>query len=145
MALTGLFFSALIASTLFPMGSEIVLIALLNEGHNILLLWLIATSGNTLGSCINYAIGYWASDFVNRKYKHAHAWKYGKQLYNRYGIWSLLFAWLPIIGDPLTLVSGLAHTKFKVFFILVAIGKGARYAFLIALTQIVINEYLHEI
>jgi membrane protein YqaA with SNARE-associated domain len=139
MAFIGLFFSALIASTLFPMGSEIVLIALLDEGYNIFVLWLIATSGNTLGSCINYAIGYWASDFVNKKYENSRSWQHGQHLYNRYGIWSLLFAWLPIIGDPLTLVAGLANTKFQLFFILVTIGKGARYAFLIAVTQAIVN------
>ena len=138
MSLIGLFFSALIASTLFPMGSEVVLIALLDQGYNTLLLWLVATSGNTLGSCINYAIGYWASDYVNNKYQNSRSWQQGQYLYNRYGIWSLLFAWLPIIGDPLTLIAGLARTRFKLFLILVAIGKGARYAFLIALTHAVI-------
>jgi membrane protein YqaA with SNARE-associated domain len=139
MSLIGLFFSALIASTLFPMGSEVVLIALLDQGHNTLLLWLIATSGNTLGSCINYAIGYWASDYVNLKYQNSRSWQQGQHLYNRYGIWSLLFAWLPIIGDPLTLIAGLARTRFKLFLILVTIGKGSRYAFLIVLAHAVIN------
>lgn len=139
MSLIGLFFSALIASTLFPMGSEVVLIALLDQGYNTLLLWLVATSGNTLGSCINYAIGYWASDYVNNKYQNSRSWQQGQYLYNRYGIWSLLFAWLPIIGDPLTLIAGLARTRFKLFLILVAIGKGSRYAFLIVLAHAVIN------
>lgn len=139
MALLGLFFSALIASTLFPMGSEVVLIALLNQGHNVLLLWLIATLGNTLGSCINYAIGYWAAGYVMQKYQDSRSWRRGQHLYNRYGIWSLLFAWLPIIGDPLTLVAGLARTRFIVFLLLVTVGKGARYAVLIILTQLTIN------
>lgn len=139
MSLIGLFFSALIASTLFPMGSEVVLIALLDQGHNTLLLWFIATSGNTLGSCINYAIGYWASDYVNNKYQNSRSWQQGQYLYNRYGIWSLLFAWLPIIGDPLTLIAGLARTRFELFLILVTIGKGSRYAFLIVLAHAVIN------
>lgn len=139
MALLGLFFSALIASTLFPMGSEVVLIALLNQGHNVLLLWLIATLGNTLGSCINYAIGYWAAGYVMQKHQDSRSWRRGQHLYNRYGIWSLLFAWLPIIGDPLTLVAGLARTRFIVFLLLVTVGKGARYAVLIILTQLTIN------
>ena len=121
------------------MGSEVVLIALLDQGHNTLLLWFIATSGNTLGSCINYAIGYWASDYVNNKYQNSRSWQQGQHLYNRYGIWSLLFAWLPIIGDPLTLIAGLARTRFKLFLILVTIGKGSRYAFLIVLAHAVIN------
>lgn len=139
MAYLGLFFSALIASTLFPMGSEVVLIALLEQNHNVWLLWLVATTGNTLGSCINYAIGYWASAYVMNKYHDSASWQKGQQFYNRYGVWSLLFAWLPIIGDPLTLIAGLARTHFRIFFLLVLIGKGARYAVLIALTQLAIR------
>jgi len=135
MEFIGLFFSALIASTLFPMGSEIILLALLEQGHNATLLWLTATLGNSLGSCINYGLGYWASNYINYKYQHARSWQYAQGFYNRYGIWSLLFAWLPIIGDPITLLAGLAQTRFRLFVLLVVIGKGARYAILIVLTQ----------
>jgi membrane protein YqaA with SNARE-associated domain len=134
-----LFFSALIASTLFPMGSEVVLIALLDQGHDVFFLWLIATCGNTLGSCINYAIGYWASGYIINKYHDTRSWQQGQRLYNRYGVWSLLLAWLPIIGDPITLIAGLAQTNFKLFVLLVSLGKGARYAVLIALTQWALN------
>jgi membrane protein YqaA with SNARE-associated domain len=134
-----LFFSALIASTLFPMGSEVVLIALLDQGHDVFFLWLIATCGNTLGSCINYAIGYWASGYIINKYQDTRSWQQGQRLYNRYGVWSLLLAWLPIIGDPITLIAGLAQTNFKLFVLLVTLGKGARYAVLIALTQWALN------
>ena len=134
-----LFFSALVASTLFPMGSEVVLIALLDQGHNVFFLWLIATCANTLGSCINYAIGYWASGYILNKYQGAGSWQQGQRLYNRYGVWSLLLAWLPIIGDPITLIAGLAQTNFKLFVLLVTLGKGARYAVLIALTQWALN------
>lgn len=131
----GLFFSALIASTLLPMGSEIVLLALLDQGSNAFILWGVATLGNSLGSCINYALGFWASDYINNKYRATKSWQQAKTLYNRYGIWSLLFAWLPIIGDPLTLLAGLAQTHFRLFVLLVVIGKGARYAILIGLSQ----------
>jgi membrane protein YqaA with SNARE-associated domain len=139
MALIGLFFSALIAATLFPMGSEVILIALLEQGHNTGLLWLIATCGNVLGSCINYTIGYWASGYITNKYQDARSWRQGQKLYNRYGVWSLLLAWLPIVGDPITLVAGLAKTNFKLFVLLVTIGKGARYAVLIALAKVTFN------
>lgn len=129
-----LFFSALIAATLFPMGSELVLIALVEQGRSFALLWLVATVGNSLGSCINYALGYLASDYIEQKYQHGKSWQQAQNLYNRYGVWSLLFAWLPIIGDPITLIAGLAQTNFRLFVVLVVIGKGARYAFLIAVT-----------
>lgn len=137
--LLGLFFSALIASTLFPMGSEVVLIALLEQDHNKYYLWIVATLGNTLGSCINYSLGLWTSEYINRKYKDSTSWKRAHLLYQRYGIWTLLLAWLPVIGDPLTLIAGLAKTNFKVFLLLVTLGKGARYAVLIFLYQIALN------
>jgi membrane protein YqaA with SNARE-associated domain len=119
------------------MGSEVLLIALLSQGENEILLWFFATLGNTLGSVINYGLGLWASDYINKKYQHAKSWKHAQAAYNRYGSWSLLFAWLPIIGDPITLVAGLAKTRFSLFILLVVIGKGARYAILIALAQVV--------
>jgi membrane protein YqaA with SNARE-associated domain len=135
MELFALFMSALIAATLFPLGSEVLLLGLLSQGHNALVLWLVATLGNSLGSCINYALGFWASDYINKKYENAKSWRHAQHAYNRYGSWSLLFAWLPIIGDPITLIAGLARTRFSLFIVLVVIGKGARYGFLIALAQ----------
>jgi membrane protein YqaA with SNARE-associated domain len=134
-----LFFSALIAATLFPMGSELVLVALIEQGRPIIVLWLVATVGNSLGSCINYALGFLASDYIQQKYQDGKSWQQAQNLYNRYGVWSLLFAWLPIIGDPITLIAGLAQTNVRLFVVLVVIGKGARYAFLIALTLNLLN------
>lgn len=136
MDILALFLSALIAATLFPMGSEVLLIALLSQGESGVLLWFVATLGNTLGSVINYGLGFWASDYINNKYQNTKSWEHAKAAYNRYGSWSLLFAWLPIIGDPITLIAGLARTRFSLFIVLVVIGKGARYAILIALTQV---------
>ena len=130
--------SALIASTLFPMGSEVVLLSLHSQGHNAIALWLVATVGNTLGSCINYALGFWSSDYISKKYNTSKSWAHAQKAYNRYGSWSLLFAWLPVIGDPITLVAGLARTRFSLFILLVVIGKGARYGILIGLTQLAI-------
>jgi len=135
MELLALFTSALIAATLLPLGSEVILLGLLSQGHNPVALWAVATLGNSLGSCINYALGYWASDYINKKYHNAKSWEHAKSVYNRYGSWSLLFAWLPIIGDPITLVAGLARTRFSLFLLLVVIGKGTRYWLLIAVGQ----------
>lgn len=116
------------------MGSEVLLVALLSQKKSALLLWFVATLGNILGSIINYGLGYCASDYINKKHKDTTSWKHAQTTYNRYGSWSLLFAWLPIIGDPITLIAGLAKTRFSVFLLLVAIGKGTRYALLILLT-----------
>jgi membrane protein YqaA with SNARE-associated domain len=136
MEIFALFLSAFIASTLFPMGSEVVLLSLLSQSHDAIILWAVATLGNSLGSCVNYALGFWASDYITKKYHTSKSWGHAQKAYNRYGSWSLLFAWLPIIGDPITLIAGLAKTRFSLFIVLVVIGKGARYGVLIALAQL---------
>ena len=59
--------------------------------------------------------------FKDKQIKKSSSW------FNRFGKWSLLFAWVPIIGDPLTLVAGLLRVRFLDFIILVAIGKVSRY------------------
>lgn len=117
------------------MGSEVLLVTFLSQGKPALLLWVIATLGNTLGSVINYGLGYWANNYISQKYSNDPSWQKAQNFYNRYGLWSLLFAWLPIIGDPITLIAGLARTHFKLFVLLVFIGKGTRYAVLILITQ----------
>ena len=131
----GLFLSALVAATLLPMGSEAVLYTLASQGFNPLWLLLVATSGNVLGSCVNYAIGFWLHDRYQAKAspRNKKRLKQAEGLFQRYGVWSLLFAWLPVIGDPLTLIAGVLKTRFLHFLILVTIGKCFRYALLLTL------------
>jgi len=127
------FFSAIAAATFLPLSSEVVTIAAIQTGHNAWAIWLIASLGNTLGSMINWALGRYLE-----KFKH-HSWfpfndkqlKSGQTTFNRYGLWSLLFAWVPIVGDALTLAAGVMNVKLWLFTLLVAIGKSARYAFII--------------
>ncbi|MGR8949002.1 MAG: YqaA family protein [Gammaproteobacteria bacterium] len=136
-AYLGLFVSGFLAATLLPALSEVTLGSLVAQGLSIFPLWLVATLGNTLGSCVNWALGYYLRGFENHRrfpLKPAQVAK-ASQMFNRYGKWSLLFAWLPIIGDPLTFVAGAARLRFGWFLLLVAIGKGARYAAVIAIAQ----------
>ena len=124
-----LFFSALISSTLFPGGSEALLIYLLNEGGDPLSLVAVATVGNVLGSLISYGMGRLGNEAVHKKWlrmdaakvKRAEAW------FKKYGTPSLLLAWLPVVGDPLCLVAGLLRSHVGIFLLLVTIGKAARY------------------
>lgn len=94
------------------------------------LLLAVATLGNTLGSVINWLIGRGIEKFRDRKWFPVSAEHYARAegLFRRFGLWSLLFAWLPVVGDPLTLVAGALRTPFVPFVILVGIGKAARYA-----------------
>lgn len=133
--LIALFLSAFIAATILPAQSEMVLAGLhLTGTHNTLLLVLIATLGNVLGACVNWLLGRYLVGYQDRKwfpFKEA-AINKAKNFYQKWGVWTLLLAWVPIIGDPLTLVAGFFRTNFWLFLVLVTIGKSLRYAAIIA-------------
>ena len=135
MAYLSLFFTAFISATLLPSSSELVMTAMVAKGNYVLwLLWLSATLGNVLGSCVNYWLGTQVLRFKNRKWfpVSEKSIKKAETQFKKYGIYSLLFAWLPVVGDPLTVVGGIFRVKFSVFLILVALGKGARYLAVLA-------------
>ena len=127
-----LFASALISATLFPLGSEALLIYDIKEGYNLYLLIAVATIGNTLGSVINYFLGLKGEEYLISKnfLKEKYIIK-SKYYFDKYGSISLLFSWLPIIGDPITFVAGILKYDFKKFLILVIIAKFSRYLFLV--------------
>lgn len=135
MAYIGLFVLALLAATLLPMQSEAGLVALLlSDNYSVIGLLLAAISGNTLGSSINWWLGRSLNRFQGRRWfpvspaqlLRAQGW------YQRYGRWSLLLSWLPIVGDPLTLVAGVMREPLPGFLLLVLVAKSARYLLLAA-------------
>jgi membrane protein YqaA with SNARE-associated domain len=124
--LGGLFLAAFIASTLFPASSEAMLGGLVASGaYDPWILIAVASAGNVLGASVNWALGRWAAQTRwvrgSRHLACASSW------FQRYGPWSLLLSWLPIIGDPLTLAAGLARLSFPGFLVPVAAGKVGRY------------------
>ena len=130
-----LFFSALLAATIFPAQSEVVLIALHVSGvHSPVLLVSVATLGNVAGACINWLLGRYIERFKHRSWFPIKSAALDKTAlaYQRYGVWSLLMSWVPFIGDPLTVIAGMLRTPFLLFLLLVTIGKLARYAVIIA-------------
>lgn len=129
-----LFLSAFGAATLLPLSSEVTLVALLSQPHSALLLWLVATSGNTLGSVVNWVCGKYFVHFKSRSWFpfSASALLRSQNWFQRYGVWTLLFAWLPVVGDGLTFVAGVMRVRFVWFFLLTAFGKAVRYAVVIA-------------
>lgn len=131
-----LFFTALIAATLFPLSSEALLVTLLYQHYSPLLLWLVATSGNTLGSCINWYLGKECLRWQDKKWFPFRPEQLARaqQQFQRYGLISLLFAWVPVIGDPLTFFAGVMRLRFWQFLLLVATGKALRYGVMIWLT-----------
>lgn len=125
----GLFFASFLAATILPLSSEVVLSFLLLNDLNPIILVSIATFGNVLGSFVNYAIGVWGSIFLIRKVLKISEDEFvkTKQRFKKYGVFSLFFAWVPVIGDPLTVVAGVLKINILIFFILVTSGKLIRY------------------
>jgi len=130
--LPALFCMSFLAATLVPIGSEWLLVTLLLKHHDPALAVGVATIGNWLGACTTYAVGMWGGPFLVRRVLRIdeETERRADRLYARYGSWSLLFSWLPIIGDPLCLVGGILRVGFSRFSLLVGSGKLARYAFI---------------
>lgn len=109
----GLFLTALVAATLLPAQSEL----------------LLATLGNSAGSAVNWWLGRYLTRFQDRRWfpfsseslRKAEGW------YHRYGRWTLLCSWMPVIGDPLTLVAGTLREPLPSFLLLVVLAKLGRY------------------
>jgi membrane protein YqaA with SNARE-associated domain len=129
----GLFLAAFLAATILPMQSEAVLAGLLLSGvHSWPMLIAVAAFGNVLGSVVNWLLGRFIERFSGRSWfpvsedrlEQASSW------YRRYGKWSLLGSWLPVVGDPITVAAGVLREPFLPFLALVTIAKTGRYLFL---------------
>ena len=132
-----LFISALMAATILPMQSEAVLVGFLVAGQKpVAYLLIIATLGNVLGAVINSGLGRAVRRFEGRSWFPAsqEQMQRAQRWYLRYGRWSLLASWLPIVGDPITVVAGTLRESFWPFVALVTLAKGGRYIVLAAMT-----------
>lgn len=132
-----LFLLSFLASTIVPIGSEWLLVAMVIKGFDPVLSVSTATAGNTLGAVTTYGIGIYGSTWVIHKLLRMDALsrKRAEKIYARFGVWSLLFSWLPVVGDPLCLAGGLLRIHFGVFLLLVFLGKLIRYGLLALLVK----------
>jgi membrane protein YqaA with SNARE-associated domain len=133
----GLFLAAFGAATLLPMQSEAVLVGmLLSDRYVVSTLLAVATFGNVVGSVLNWALGRSVERFRHKRWFPVSENKLEKaqQSYLRFGRWSLLLSWVPIIGDPLTVVAGVMREPLWSFLLIVALAKGTRYLLLTAVT-----------
>ena len=125
-----LFAISFLAATILPFSSELSLATLIaTSDYDNLLLLTVASFGNILGSLVNWALGSYSRNLTTKKwfpFKETQIERSSKW-FRKFGKWSLLFAWVPVVGDPLTLVAGILRVKFIDFIILVAIGKVSRY------------------
>ncbi len=138
-AYLGLFFSAFLAATLVPAWSEVLFAGMLAAGYDPVLLLFCASLGNSLGSVVNWALGRYLLHFQDRRWFPFRPESLGvaQRWYARWGVWTLLMAWLPIGGDALTFIAGMMRLRFWLFFTLTAVGKTARYAILLAAVGLV--------
>ena len=131
-----LFIISFLAATILPFSSELTLAGLMaTSSYDNLLLLLVASLGNVLGSAVNWILGFYSRNLSTKKwfpFKDEQIEK-SSRWFNKFGRWSLLFAWVPIIGDPLTLAAGLLRVRFVEFLILVTIGKVSRYVVILYL------------
>lgn len=130
-SLVGLFFSALLAATLVPAQSELVFLGLLYLGRTEpLLLLLVASTGNTLGSVGNWALGRVVSRFREERWfpVSERTLMSAERWYRKYGPATLLLSWVPLIGDPLTIAAGMLRLPIITFVLIVGLAKTARYA-----------------
>ena len=113
------------------MGSEGLLLYELKEGHIAFLLIAAASFGNTLGSMVNYYLGLKGETYLENKkvIKKAPLIK-AKVLFNKYGAYSLLLSWMPVVGDPITFIAGVLKYDIKKFILLVSLAKTSRYIFI---------------
>ena len=125
----GLFTASFLAATILPFSSEFVLIYLLLNNYDPFLSIAVATVGNVLGSVTNYALGFWGSFLIMERLLRLSQTEIARseQRFKKYGVFSLLFAWVPIIGDPLTVAAGILKINIYLFLILVTAGKLFRY------------------
>lgn len=126
----GLFLTSFLAATLLPAQSELVLAGLLTKkAAPVWLLIAAATLGNTAGSSVNWLLGRGINRFRERRWfpvspaalARAESW------YRRYGRWTLLLSWAPVIGDPLTLAAGVMREPFPSFVLITLAAKLGRY------------------
>lgn len=129
--------AALVAASILPMQSEAALVGLLlSEAYSPAMLIAVASVGNTAGSVINWFLGRSAERYRDRRWfpVGAAALARAQVWYRRYGRWSLLLSWMPVIGDPLTVVAGVMREPFPFFVLVVAVAKTGRYLVLAAIT-----------
>ena len=130
MAEVALFFSAFLAATIVPFSSEVAFLTALASDMPFLTAITVASSGNILAIIANYWFGYWLYDKTKKKLNSSKSGQWSLDYGHKYGYFILAFSWLPVIGDPLTLVAGVLRLNFIWFVVIAGSLRVARYYFL---------------
>jgi len=135
----GLFISSFLASTILPFGSEGIIILLVSQGFNAMAVVMIASIGNFFGACTSYYLGFMGRGYMEKYLRiDRHDLETAEKYFSKYGSYVLLFTWVPLIGDAITVTGGLLRLKFTTFAVLVFVGKFLRYLAVAYLAGIVL-------
>lgn len=135
----GLFLASFLASTVLPFGSEGIVMLLVYEKFNVLAVVMVASVGNFLGACTSYYIGLKGRGYIEKYLRiDPRDIEKAEKYFSRYGSWVLLFTWLPLIGDALTVTGGILRLRFVVFSVFVFAGKFLRYLIIAYLAGVLV-------
>ncbi|VVB90300.1 SNARE associated Golgi protein [uncultured archaeon] len=124
----GLFIASFLASTILPFGSEGIVVLLVSQGFNAMTVVIVASIGNFFGACTSYYLGFMGRGYIEKYLRiDRRELEKAEKYFTKYGSFVLLFTWVPLIGDAITVTGGLLKLKFKIFAVLVFIGKFLRY------------------
>ncbi|MBL7960676.1 DedA family protein [bacterium] len=123
----GVFFLSFLAATILPFSSELILLTGIKTGVPQESALIAASLGNCLGCLLNYGIGFWFAEKTQAKLISSKVGLFAVKWMKDYGTWSLLGSWLPVIGDPLTIVGGLIKVPLWKFILIVFTLRILRY------------------
>lgn len=125
---SGLFIASFLASTILPFGSEGIVVLLVSRGFNVMAVVMVASIGNFFGACTSYYLGSMGRGYIEKylKIKQSEL-ENAEKYFSKYGSYVLLFTWVPLIGDAITVTGGLLKLEFRKFALLVFVGKFLRY------------------
>jgi len=99
---------------------------------------MVASIGNFFGACTSYYLDLGAGYMEKYLRINQSELEKAEKYFSKYGSYVLLFTWVPLIGDAITVTGGLLRLKFTIFAFLVFVGKFLRYLAVAYLAGIVL-------
>lgn len=121
-----------IAATIIPLSSEAALLAGIASGIPTTDAIIACSVGNCAACATNYVLGRFLRDTFHARLIASRSGQAALSWMEKYGVWSLLLSWLPIVGDPLTIVAGVVHVRVVLFLLIVCTLRIARYFVLVS-------------
>ena len=133
----GLFISALVAGSILPFSSEVVMTILVQMGADPTMCLISASVGNTIGGLLCYWLGYLGNMEWIERWLKIEKQKMDKVsgFVKRYGAMMGLFGVLPWVGEAIIVLLGLMRANVYVTTITMFIGKFVRYLLIILTLQ----------